>query len=145
VSPPRNDRPDRLSLGPLSEAGRLREAAEEFRHWMHGVPTAVSNAGDAADAGRAPPARHQTGAAERFRRQGVGLFRAGKMPAAITALRQATRLDPADAGAHRALGLALSRSGRLAEATASLELAIVLEEEVAVAHYHLGMALDRQG
>jgi uncharacterized protein HemY len=67
------------------------------------------------------------------------------LPAAITALRQATRLDPVDAGAHRALGLALLRSGRLAEATASLELAIALEGEVATAHYHLAVALDRLG
>jgi tetratricopeptide (TPR) repeat protein len=141
VSPPRNARPDRANFGPLSEAGRLREAAEEFRQWRHGVPAALPNAGDAA----ATPVPRQTGAAERFRRQGVDLLRAGKLPAAITALRQAARLDPADAGAHRALGLALLRSGRLAEATASLELAIVLEEEVAIAHYHLAVALDRQG
>jgi tetratricopeptide (TPR) repeat protein len=66
-------------------------------------------------------------------------------PSYITALRQATRLDPADAGAHRALGMALLRSGRLAEAAASFELAIVLEDEVAVAHYQLAVALDRQG
>jgi tetratricopeptide (TPR) repeat protein len=105
----------------LSEAGKLREAAEELRHSMHGVP----NAG----AGRAPPVLRQTEAAERFRRRGVGLVRAGKLAAAITALLQATRLDPADAGSHRALGLALLRSGRLAEAIASFELAIVLEEE----------------
>jgi tetratricopeptide (TPR) repeat protein len=138
ANPTRNARPDRLNLGPLSEAGKLREAAEALRHSMHGVP------GNAGGAGRATPARRQT-EAERFRRQGVGLVRAGKLPAAVTALRQATRLDPADAGAHRALGLALLRSGRLAEATAILEPAIVLEEEVAVAHYQLAVALDRQG
>ena len=32
ANPPRNARPDRVNFGPLSEAGRLREAAEEFRH-----------------------------------------------------------------------------------------------------------------
>src|ERR1700730_14992589 len=39
ANPPRNARPDRVNFGPLSEAGRLREAAEEFRHSMHGVPS----------------------------------------------------------------------------------------------------------
>jgi hypothetical protein len=32
ANPPRNARPDRVNFGPLSEVGRLREAAEEFRH-----------------------------------------------------------------------------------------------------------------
>jgi tetratricopeptide (TPR) repeat protein len=145
VSPPRSARPYRLKFGPLSEAGERREAAEALRHSMHGVPTALRNAGNAAGARPATPARRQTEAAEPFRQLGVGLLRAGKLPAAITALRQATRLGPADARSHRAFGLALLRSGRLAEAIASLELAIVLEEEVAVAHYHLAVALDRQG
>ncbi len=145
VSPPRSARPGRLNFGPLGDAGKLREAAEALRHSMHGVPSPRPNAGNAAGAGRATPARRQTEAAQRFRRQGVGLVRAGKLPAAITALRQATRLDPADAGSHRALGLALLRSGRLAEATASFELAIVLEEDVAAAHHNLAVALDRQG
>ena len=112
ASPPRGARPVRLNFGPLSEAGELREAAEALRQSMHGVPTARLNAGNAAGARRAPPAQRQTGAAQRFRRQGVGLLRAGKLPAAVTALRQATRLDPADAGSHRALGLALLRSAR---------------------------------
>ena len=133
-----------LNLGPLSEAGKLREAAEASATRCTGSGHRP-NAGNAADAGHAPPVRRQIAAAQRFRRQGVGLLRAGKLPAAITALRQATRLDPADAGSHRALGLALLRSGRLAEATAILELAIALEEGVAIAHYRLAVAFDRQG
>jgi tetratricopeptide (TPR) repeat protein len=141
VAPPRNGRPDRLDLGLLSEAGKLREAAEGLRQSMHGAPAPFRRA----ENGARVAAPRQTGAAERFRRQGVGLFEAGKLAAAITALRQATRLDPGDAGSHRALGLALLRSNRLVEAAASFELAIVLEEEVAVAHYHLAVALDRQG
>ena len=145
VSPPRGARPASLNFGPLSEAGKLREAAEALSHSMHGIRTTRPNAGNSAEAGRAAPVLRQTEAAQRFRRQGVGLVRAGKLPAAITALRQATRLDPADAGSHRALGLALLRSGRLAEATASFELAIALEEGVAIAHYRLAVAFDRQG
>ena len=57
VSPPRDARPDRLNFGPLSEAGKLRAAAEALRHSMHGVPTALHNVGNSAGAGRATPAR----------------------------------------------------------------------------------------
>jgi tetratricopeptide (TPR) repeat protein len=141
ASSPRSARPDRLKFGPLSEAGKLRDAAEQLRHSMHGVPSPLPNAGNAGRAGRAMPARRQTEAAERFRRQGAGLLRAGKLPAAITALRQATRLDPADAGSHRALGLALLRSGRLAEATASFELAPVMAD----GHRRLADLLEAEG
>ena len=128
----------------MSEAGKLSEAAERLRHSLHGVPAPLPNAGNAG-AGRAPLVRRQTEAAARFRQQGGGLIRAGKLPAAITALREAIRLDPADAGSHHALGLALLRSNRLAEATASFELAIVFGEDVAAAHHNLAVALDRQG
>jgi tetratricopeptide (TPR) repeat protein len=141
ASSPRSARPDRLKFGPLSEAGKLRDAAEQPRHSMHGVPSPLPNAGNAGGAGRAIPARRQTEAAERFRRQGAGQLRARKLPAAITALRQATRLDPADAGSHRALGLALLRSGRLAEATASFELAPVMAD----GHRRLADLLEAEG
>ena len=59
ASPPRGPRPDRLNLGPLSEAGELREAAEALRQSMHGVETTRMNAGNAADAGRAPQAANR--------------------------------------------------------------------------------------
>src|SRR5271156_5327606 len=96
ASLPRSARPDRLNFGLLSEAGKLREAAEALRQSMHGVPSSRLNPGNATGAGCAMPVRRQTEAAERFRQQGVGLLRAGKLAAAITALRQAIRLDPAD-------------------------------------------------
>ncbi len=137
----RGVRPDRLNLGPLTEVGKVREAAENLRQSMHGAPAGFLKAEGPA---RGPPQR-QTGAADRFRRQGIDLLQAGKLPAAITALRQAARLDPEDAGSHRALGLALLRCNRLAEAAASFELAIVLAEGAAVAHYNLAVALDRLG
>jgi hypothetical protein len=43
----------------LSEAGELREAAEALRQSMHGVETTRMNAGNAADAGRAPQAANR--------------------------------------------------------------------------------------
>ena len=34
----RGVRPDRLNLGPLTEVGKVREAAENLRQSMHGAP-----------------------------------------------------------------------------------------------------------
>ena len=79
ASPPRGARPDRLNFGPLSEAGKLREAAEALSHAMHGIRTIRPNAGNAAGAGHAPPVLRQTEAAQRYRRQGVGLAPGGQI------------------------------------------------------------------
>jgi tetratricopeptide (TPR) repeat protein len=139
--PPRDARRQQLNLGPLSEAGELREAAERLQESMYGTRVPFGELVSAA--GRS--LERQPGAADRFRRRGIGLLQLGKLAAAITALRQAIRLDPGDAESHGALGLALLRSNRLVEATASLEVATVLEDEVAANHYNLAVALDRQG
>ena len=48
----------------------------------------------------------------------------------ITALREASRFDPGDAGSQRALGVALLRNNSPAEAAACFELAIVLEDGI---------------
>jgi tetratricopeptide (TPR) repeat protein len=108
---------------------------------MYGARVPLSEPVNAAGAARQP----QTGAADRFRRQGVGLLQERKLAAAVTALHQAIRLDPSDAESHGALGLALLRGNRLVEAAASLELATVLEDKVVANHYNLAFALDRQG
>jgi Flp pilus assembly protein TadD len=139
--PPRDARRQPLTLGPLSEAGELREAAEGLRESMYGARIPF---GDSENAAATSPQR-QTGAADRFRLQGLGLLQEGKFAAAITALQRAIRLDPEDAQSHGPLGLALLRSNRLVEAAASFELAIVLEEGVVANHYYLAVALDRQG
>jgi tetratricopeptide (TPR) repeat protein len=139
--PSRDVRRQRLNFGPLSEAGELREASEGLRESMYGAHIPFAKPESAAGTS----VHRQTEAADRFRRQGVGLLQDGKLAAAITALRQATRLNPGDAKSHEALGLALLRGNRLAEAAASFELAIVLEDRVAATHHHLAIALDRQG
>jgi tetratricopeptide (TPR) repeat protein len=139
--PPRDARRQLSNLSPLSEAGQLREAAEGLRESMYGARVPL---GEPANAAGTLPQR-QSGAAERFRRQGIGLLQEGKLAAAITALGQAIRLDPGDAASHGALGLALLRGHRPGEAATFLETAIVLEEGVAATHYNLAVALDRQG
>jgi tetratricopeptide (TPR) repeat protein len=138
--PPGDARRQRLNLGPLSEAGKLREAAERLQESMYGSRAPFGEPASAAGMS----SKRQTGAADRFRGRGIGLLQQGKLAAAITALRQAVQLDPGDAQSHGALGLALLRSNRLVEAAASFEIATVLEEEVVANHYNLAVALDRQ-
>jgi tetratricopeptide (TPR) repeat protein len=135
----------RLDIGPLSEAGRVREAAERFRQIQFGPPAALFADKSGSGAARGSTPRRQIVMAERHRRLGTQLFQAGKFAAAIAALRQATELDPGDAGSHHALGRAFLRSGRLAEAADSLRLAITLKDDFAAAHRDLAAALDGQG
>jgi tetratricopeptide (TPR) repeat protein len=137
--PPRDAWRQLPNLGPLSEAGKLREAAG-LRESMYGARIPFGAPGNAGTS-----AKRQTGAADRFRRRGIGLLQQGKLAAAIAALRQAIRLEPSNAEPHGALGLALLRSNRLAEAAASFELAIVFEENIVANHYNLAVALDPQG
>ena len=108
---------------------------------MYGTPVSFLKAEGSPGA----PPKRQPRAAERFRQQGVALLQTGKLPAAITALRQAIRLDVMDAGSHCALGFALLRRGHLAEAAESFVQAIALKDDYAAAHHHLAVALDRQG
>jgi Flp pilus assembly protein TadD len=141
VGPRPGARADRLDLGPLGEAGKLREAIEGFRRSPHGAAAPIL---ETATALGAPPQR-RTEEAGRFRRQGDGLLWQGKLAAAITALRQAVRLDSRDGGSLRALGVALLRSNSPTEAAACFELAIVLEDGVGSDHHNLALAFDRQG
>jgi Flp pilus assembly protein TadD len=63
----------------------------------------------------------------------------------LASMRQATELDPGDAGSHHALGRAFLHGGRFEEATASLRLAITLKDDLAAAHCDLAVALDELG
>ena len=83
--------------------------------------------------------------AERQRQLGMRLLEAGKLAAAIAALRRATDLDPGNAEAHHLLGRALLWGGRLSEAADSLRLAIVLRDDFAAAHLDLAVALAAAG
>ncbi len=74
----------------------------------------------------------------------MSLVEADRLPAALSALRRAIRLDPGDAAAHCALGQLLLRLDRLAEAVASLRLATGLRDDAAACR-DLGLALRRQG
>ncbi len=74
----------------------------------------------------------------------MSLAEVGRLPAALSALRRAARLDPGDAASHHALGRLLLRLDRLPEATASLRLATTLRDDAA-AFRDLGLALRRQG
>jgi tetratricopeptide (TPR) repeat protein len=136
---------NRLNVGPSPEAGRVREVAERFQQIQFGPPAALFGESCASSTERGAVPRARTIAAERHRQLGTRLFEAGKFAAAIAALRQATELDPGDAGSHHALGRAFLHSGRFEEATASLRLAITLKDDLAAAHCDLAVALDTLG
>jgi tetratricopeptide (TPR) repeat protein len=133
--------PPIAAADPLAQARRDREAVERFWRMQSGVPAALFRSGPAA-AGAAP--HRQQVAAERSRARGGELLHAGRLPAAIAALRRATELAPQDAAAHHLLGQAFLQGLRLGEAAASLQLAVTLDANFADAYQDLAAALDRQ-
>lgn len=70
---------------------------------------------------------------------------AGRSEAAITAYRDAVRLDPAFAEPHNNLGVLLSGQGRELEAVAEFEKVLALRQGVPEAHRNLGALLARLG
>jgi tetratricopeptide (TPR) repeat protein len=140
-----NGEGNRLNIGPLTEASRVREVAERFKQIQFGPPAALLAEKGASGAERRTTPRREIIAAERHRQVGKRLFEGGKFAAAIAAFRQAAELDPGDAGSHHALGRAFLHSGRFGEATASLRLAITLKDDLAAAHCDLAAALDGLG
>ncbi len=144
VVPPANAKGRQLQLGPLTEAGKVRELAERMRQLQSGPPAALFGGTAAAGALREPPPGPGI-AAQRKRQLAMQLLQTGKFAAAIIAFYQAVRLDPQDAIAHHGLGRAFLLSGRFAEAADSLRLAITLKDDIAAAHCDLAAALDRLG
>lgn len=132
------------SLGPLTEVARLGRSAEEYLRRQSGLPAATIPPGNAASApvGLTPDRR---AAARRSCERGLALGAAGRLPAALLALRRAVGLDPQDGAAHHALGQVLLRLDRLAEATASLHLATSLRDRDPAPHQDLGLVLRRRG
>ena len=125
------------SIGPLTAANSDREAAERFLQIQSAPPAGLFAAE------KATAAATDVLAAERQRQHGDRLFDAGRLTAAISAFREAIRLDPGDAKSHHSLGRALLRRGHLEEAADSLRLATTLADD-APANYDLGVALRRQ-
>ena len=138
----------RLNIGPVTEAAKVREAAERFQQLRSGLPASlVSETGvpDVAPAHGSARTRGQIVEAARHQQIGMQLLETGKFAAAIAALRRAVDLNPDDAPSHHALGRALLRGGHLDEAIDSLRLAIDLREDLASAQYDLAAALAATG
>jgi predicted O-linked N-acetylglucosamine transferase (SPINDLY family) len=76
---------------------------------------------------------------------GVLALQRGDYESAITLIRQAVGLNPADARYYSNLGLAQEALGKLQEAEASYEQAIRLQPDLADAHDNLANTLRRQG
>lgn len=128
-----------LGLGSLTPASDEREAAERFLRRHAAPPDSLfePRRGGAA-------AQSCSDAAHHHRLRGARHLEANRPAAAVSALRQATELNPGDAAAHHLLGLALLRSGRCSEATVSLRLSAALQDSPAT-QCDLGVALHRQG
>ena len=73
--------------------------------------------------------------------QGLQAIQLGKVEAAITAFRQAIKLDPKLAAAHYNLGLALRQSGKLQPAADAFYQATQADSQFALAFANLGGAL----
>ena len=135
-----------LDIGPLSEAGRVREDAERRLRSLYPDPLAALRLPrDSPDAEREPTPRRQGEMAERHRQRATRLLQADKTAAAIAALRQAIELDPDNAELQHALGGAHLRAGQIDKAEACLKLAITLKDDFAEAQLDLGVAIERQG
>jgi tetratricopeptide (TPR) repeat protein len=135
-----------INVGPLTEAAKLREAADRFREARSGLPIALVPATDASGAAIGfALARARMVEAERHRQLGIQLFETGKFAAAIAALRRATDLEPTDAASHHTFGRALLRVGDLSGAIDSLRLAITLKDDIPAAYHDLAVALAASG
>ena len=138
----------RLNIGPVTEAAKVREAAERFQQLRSGLPASlVSETGDpdVAPAHGSARTRGQMVEAARHQQIGMQLLETGRFAAAIAALRRAVDLNPDGAPSHHALGRALLRSGHLNEAIDRLRASIALREDFAPAQYDLAAALAATG
>ena len=77
--------------------------------------------------------------------EGDKIAERGDLKTAEARQREAIRVDPEFAVAHKNLGSVLKRQGRADEAVAAYRTAIELDPELAVAHLNLGAILARQG
>jgi tetratricopeptide (TPR) repeat protein len=135
-----------LDLGPLSEAGRIREEAQRRLRSLYPDPLAALRLpSDSPGAERGPTPQRQVEMAERHRQRAARLLEAGQAAAAMAALRQATDLDADNAELRHTIGRAYLHVGQLDEAEASFKLAILLKDDFAAAHLEFGIAVERQG
>lgn len=71
--------------------------------------------------------------------EGLRLYRAGNLPAAVQQFQTAIQLAPENAPYNHNYGVALRRAGATAEAAAAFERATRLDPAFAAAHYNLGL------
>jgi Flp pilus assembly protein TadD len=80
-----------------------------------------------------------------FLAQATRLRQAGRLAEAITPLRQAAAIEPANAEILHDLGLTLLQTGQIREAVQAFRSAIACRETFAHAHWRLGNALESLG
>ncbi|RRA48606.1 tetratricopeptide repeat protein [Acidipila sp. EB88] len=90
-------------------------------------------------------AAHPLHAQDQRTQRAAALLQAGQFHDAELAWREITRLEPADASAHKALGIALAQQGRLAEASIEYRTSLKLRPQQSDASFNLGVAEFKQG
>lgn len=91
----------------------------------------------------AKPASGDRAAAEAFLQKGLESQRAGRLPDALQAFREATQADPAYYEAHYNHGLIAAESGNVPAALAAFETALAIRPEATDARYNFAMVLKQ--
>ncbi len=134
--------PLNMKSGAITQAGQLTSNFSPLQRVLRLGPAA-----GAAPVPAAPVATSQAGgeSARAYINLARGYRAAGRNGDAIQALRQATRLDPANHGTWQDLGIVLTQIGRLPEAIGAFRRAIAAKADFVPAHHMLGVTLEAQG
>jgi tetratricopeptide (TPR) repeat protein len=134
--------PLNMKSGAITQAGQL---SSHFSPLQRVLRLGAATGGDPVPV--APVATSQAGgeSARAYINLARGYRAAGRHSDAIQALRQATRLDPANHGTWQDLGIALTQIGRLPEAIGAFRRAIAAKADFVPAHHMLGVTLEAQG
>jgi tetratricopeptide (TPR) repeat protein len=128
--------PAQTDLAALTTAGSVFDRAEDILN-----PRVMPHTGV-----RRPPAKDRRPVAgERHAAAGMRALSQGHTHEAVSALREAVRLHPDDAGTQHRLGLALAAAQLFEDALQAFRRALALRPDFADARYQAAVVLDQQG
>ncbi len=129
-------KPAHADLAALTLAGGVFDRAEDLLRPRVVEPSGVP---------RATAKDRRPVAVERYATAGMRALAKGHAQEAVSALREAVRLDPDDAGIQHRFGLALAAALDFDAAAQAFGRALVLRPGFAEAQYQLAVVLDQQG
>ncbi|HEY6431101.1 MAG TPA: sulfotransferase [Acetobacteraceae bacterium] len=128
--------PAQADLAALTLAGGVFDRAEDLLRPRVVEPSGVP---------RAAAKDRRPVAVDRYATAGMRALAKGHTQDAVSALREAVRLDPDDAGLQHRFGLALAAAQDLDAAAEASARALALRPGFAEAQYQLALVLDQQG